>query len=313
MSSMIQTLKEWSIRSLFEEQGNLSFEIEGRVFSQPRLLCRNNGRILSKAGRISWRAVMDGEKVKIYECHGESQAVFIERVSRHPLLQYYFPTCLMRIGAYLVVKWVEGKQVTWRQVRRDQTLLNQIAGLQALIHANSVETQETSCVFDYIKYLKDRICTFKGIFPLDDIIRTIYITLDENAPLAQERITHPDVTAVNLILEAGSGNLKLVDNELLTQNSYFLIDLFNTHYSFEPRLEGDLLELYLTRYMDNGGDLGLLVQYEDYYCALWYLRLIGSSLEAGAIEKAFRLAQHYIEVGSKAHPLVQLVRERLIK
>lgn len=315
MFSFIRTLKRWGTLLVSDNQAVLSFEFDGRMFSQPRLQRRKLGRTASKAGRLSWVAFMDERPVKIYECHSEAQATFIQQVSEHPKLRNYFPTCLARTGVYLVVDWVQGSSLTWKQIRRDKNLLNQTAKIQATIHAQALEMPEAFGCY-YMGFLKSRLQHFKGIFPIDDAIQKIYATLDGNTFLAEERISHPDLTADNLILENGTGALKIIDNELLTQNSYYLIDLFNTHKSFGQRLERELLEPYLVHYVENGGDLTLLAEHEQFFCALWYLRLIGSFLQAGTIgtiERAFRLAQEYVEGHEKAHPLVQLVKRRFVQ
>jgi len=218
----------------------------------------------------------------------------------------------LRVEAYLVVQWIEGKPLTWQQAMRDRSIFNQVARMQALIHSYSLSLQKPSDGFNYMKYLKDRLFKFRGILPIDDSVKMIFKTLEVNAPVTEEHISHPDLTAVNLILEEGTGSIKLIDNELLTQNNYFLIDLFNTHYSFGQRLETDLLESYLASYTDNGGNLTSLTESERFYSALWYLRLIGSSLQAGAIGQAYQLSRKFVEDGGKIHPLIRLIKERFL-
>jgi hypothetical protein len=297
---------------LLKRKEKFSFELDGRIFSQPRFLKRDTGKIFSKAGRMAWFAIMDDQPVKIYECYNDSHAVFIEKVSSHPALQFYFPVCLLRVGAYLVVEWIEGKTVTWQQAMGDQNLLKRVAKVQALIHSYSLSVQHPSHAFDYMNYLKKRLCSFKGILPIHDFTKMVFANLEDNAHMGEEHISHPDLTATNLIEEKGTGRLKLIDNELLAQNNYFLIDLFNTHYSFGRRLETDLFEPYLASYTDNGGNLKSLAESERFYSALWYLRLIGSLLQAGAIGKAYQLSRKYIDDSGETHPLIQLVKEKFI-
>lgn len=316
LSSMISrfshAVRKFGSRLLLKRKENFSFELDGRVFFQPRLLCRNSGNALSKAGRLAWFALMDEQPVKIYECDSQSQAALIEKVSKHPVLQLYFPTCLLRVGAYLVVQWIEGKPVTWQQAMRDRSILNQVARLQALIHSYSLSLQKPTDSFNYMKYLKNRLFNFRGILPIDDSVKMIFKTLEDNTPMTEEHISHPDLTAVNLIMEEDTGSLKLIDNELLTQNNYFLIDLFNTHYSFGLKSKVDLLDPYLASYTDNGGNLTSLAESEHFYSALWYLRLIGSSLQAGAIAQAYQLSRKFVEDGGETHPLIRLIKERFL-
>jgi hypothetical protein len=53
---------------------------------------------LSKAGRLAWFALMNEQPVKIYECYSQSQAIFIEKVSNHPVLQVYFQAGIVQGG-----------------------------------------------------------------------------------------------------------------------------------------------------------------------------------------------------------------------
>ena len=299
------------IEKMSGKKSELSFELDGRVFSQPRLLGETAAKALSKADRLGWVVLMEGQPVKIYECYDESQAAFIEKVSNHTALKDFFPSCLMRKGVYLIVEWVQGKLITWKQVQRDEKILYQFAQIQSLIHVQSLKTTISSG-FSYMDYLKRRLQRFKGIFPMNEAIKKIFSILDNNTFIAQKRISHPDLTANNMILENDTGNLKVVDNELLTENSYYLIDLFNTCYSFGQEIEGELLERYLAHYVESGGDLSLIAEHEQFFLALWYLRVIGSSLQSGAIEEAFRLSQEYLENNYKLHPLVQLVGEKFV-
>jgi len=293
---------------IFQKRTKFSFRSGDKVFSDACLLSKNSKSVLSKAGRLAWVAQMDGQPVKIYECHNETQAIFIESVSDHILLRNFFPACLMRNGKYLVVKWIKGKEITRKQVMHDKRILDQIAHMQASIHSQSMDMSE-STGFSYIDYLKTRLERFKGVFPLDQAIQRIYATIDKSADLVEQRISHPDLTPINLILEDGTGSLKIIDNELLTQNPYYLIDLFNTYHGFGKRARNRISERYLRGYGDNGGDLSVLIEHEHFFNTLWYLRLIGTYLQSGAVDKAFRLAQEYVQGSYSTHPLVELGRE----
>lgn len=311
MVSVMQTQRETHRETLARKRRRLTFEVEGRVFSEPRLLRKKSSGARSKAGRITWCALLDGQPVKIYECDSEAQAALIMTVAEHPVLGAHFPPCLMRIGAYLVVEWVKGTRVTRRRVRRERDLLLQIAELQAAIHRHAVACAAESGVFAYVRFLWNRLYTYKGILPLESAVQKIQATLDQDMPETDMRVSHPDVTPSNLVVEAKTGIIKIIDNELLTQNRYCLVDLFNTHHSFGPRLGSNLLGPYLSHYQAAGGDLAPLLEHEPFYHALWHLRLIGSLLQAGEIGPAYRQAQAYAKDEIGAHPLVRVARESL--
>lgn len=310
--SLSDKLKQWIIPRKRKERSEALFEVDGRIFSDPRLHWKKSGRTLSKVGLLSWKAFMDGHPVKIYECHSEFQAVFVEKVSNHRLLGIHFPICHMRIGRYLVVEWVRGKPVTQRQIRRKRELLSEIARIQALIHSQALKRSEASSGFEYMTFIKKRLNQFKGILPIDEAVQRIYAVLASSAFSVEERLSHPDFTPANLILEEGTAKFKIVDNELLTQNHYYLIDLYNTHKGFGNGFSSDLVAYYLSQYEQNGGDVTPLLEHEAFFSALWYLRLIGSSLQGGAVGKALHLAQQYLEGCAETHPLVTVAKERFI-
>ena len=310
--SLSDKFKQWIIPQKRKERSELLFEVDGKIFSDPRLHWKKSGRALSKVGLLSSKACMDGHSVKIYECHCELHAVFVERVSNHRLLGIHFPICHMRIGRYLVVGWVRGKPLTQRQIRRKREFLDEIARIQALIHSQALKQSEASSGFEYMTFIKKRLNQFKGILPIDEAVQRIYAVLDSSAFSVEERLSHPDFTPANLILEEGTGKLKIVDNELLTENHYYLIDLYNTHKAFGNGFSSDLIAYYLSQYEQNGGDITPLVEHEAFFDALWSLRLIGSSLQGGAVGKAFHLAQQYLEGRAEIHPLVTIAKERFI-
>ena len=310
---VIKSFKEIFKPLLFKNKESVSFKINNHHFSNLCLLSKDFKRTLSKVGRLSWFALLEGQPVKIYECHNESHAMFIEEVSKHFELHFFFPRCLIRDGSYLVVQWIEGEQVTWRQIYRDDNLFDQVAKIQTLLHEHKIEFQKDHNGFSYIDYLKNRLNKFKGILPLNEDIRMIFENIDEDLPHERECISHPDLTANNMIIESDTGQLKIIDNELLTQNSYFLIDLYNTYLSFGSKFENVILEPYLKRYTDNGGDLSKLIRHQEFYSALWSVRLIGSFLQAGKIKQAIHLSKRYLDGSGESHPIIRLAKQKFVQ
>ncbi len=116
------------------------------------------------------------------------------------------------------------------------------------------------------------------------------------------QVSHADVTPANLIIEKRTGRLKLVDNELLNQSWYYLIDLFNTYASLGN--SRDLAKSCLQSYQETGGNFVMLLEHRRFFLALWGLRIIGSALQAGDISRAFRLADTLRSDDFRSHPLV---------
>jgi len=307
LSSQFGRLKlEFS--AIREEKSDQSFELEGRIFSEPQLMRKKMGQTLGRVNLPSWVALMDGQPVRIYACQSEAQAGFIAQLSEDPELGHYFPTTYIHQKVFLVVAWVEGRSITWKEIGSSDSLLDQLTKIQVALHRRS-ETGHVVAECYYLRFLKDRLQRFRGVFPLDDGLSLLSEYL-QTPPDIEARVSHPDIQADNLILETDTHRLKLIDNELLTYSRHYLIDLFNSHLSFIDELGPDFLGIYLQSYVRNGGDLGPLLEHERYFQALWYLRLIGTALQDGNIASAFRYSQEIAAGFPKLHPLIQLARER---
>jgi serine/threonine protein kinase len=294
------------VSRLSGEQGRIPAQVslDGDIVSNVESLG------VSKAGNLSWSGWLGRQRVKIYQTFSHDQASFIQQVSEHPGLGSYFPRVFYRRNEYLVVEWVKGKTVDLREIRRHPSWIEQIAELQVTLHHQRITVEQVG--FDYLSFLKNRLLRYLGPIEPTDAIQSILQIVRDWRPFGQCNLCHPDITPSNLMIQTTTRRLKLIDNELLTQSVYYPIDLFNTHKSLGPRLGSDLLEPYLVHYVENGGDLTLLAEHEQFFCALWHLRLIGSSLQNGAIGEAFQLAQQYVEGHAEAHPLIQLVKERFV-
>lgn len=291
-------------RSKRDSSDPLCFDYEGHLLCNPRLLGK------SKAGRLSWSAYLNDSPVKIYECFSDEHAQFIEDVSINPELSEHVPVCLHRAENMLVVEWVQGKQVTWRKARRTPELLLRIAKLQAVIHSQEIRPDGTEIGFDYLSFLKQRMLSHQGIFPLEPVFERLEIDFGSTDWFSFSGLSHPDVTADNLIIDSETGKLKLVDNELVGQNQYFLVDLFNTHKSMR-KFERSLIRPYLEAYIRYGGDLSPLYDQEQVFNAIWSIRLIGSALQKGAIRQAYQTAQMYCAGTLKPSPMLQFLQENL--
>jgi thiamine kinase-like enzyme len=309
--SFIQKLKQAITPPESDERRDLKFELNGKIFSRLRLHQRKSGETLSKVGLLGWVARMDQQPVKIYECRSESHAALIEKASADSMLRDFLPFCYMRIGRYLVVEWIRGRPLIRQKIRRDRDTLAKIAGLQALIHLQAQIIKEASCDFEYLDFLKARLERYKGIFPIDEAIQKVDTVLQDDTLSTKVCLSHADVTPSNLILEEGTGKLKIIDNELLTVNRYCLIDLYNTYYGLGRGVSSELVEYYISRYVKNGGDISPLVEQEQFYDALWHLRLIGSYLQNDAADKALQLARRYVQGNTEAHPLVGIAKGKV--
>ncbi len=292
-----------------DDGGPLRFQRDGHEFTGLHRLEKHRGRIWNRAGRLLWRAEMDGRPVKIFECASPTQAEFIAALSSHAELGTFFPEVRMRIGAIIVAEWVDGALLSWKAIQNDtHQIIRKIAAMQAALHRTSLERFERECGFDYLDCLLQRALRFSSILPIDDAIQRIQQRLAE-LPDLPSRLSHPDFTAPNLVRRGG--HLVSIDNELVSQNSHSIFDLFNTVRSFGKLARGPMLERYLRSYADAGGDLAPLLDHAEYFVSIWHLRSIGASLQNDDLRAADQLAREVAADRADEPVLLSCTREIL--
>jgi Ser/Thr protein kinase RdoA (MazF antagonist) len=185
---------------------------------------------MSKLGHLSWIGCLGHELVKIYQTFSAAHADFIEQVSRDPALREYFPEVINRCNEYLVVRWIEGANLRPSDVIKRGELLQKMAELQVALHSRRFPVA-ADC-FNYLTWLRNRCRRYLGPFTHNEPISNMMEMIEKYEPEpTAPGVCHPDVTPRNLVVEKRTGKLKLVDNELLNQGWFCLIDLFNTHAS----------------------------------------------------------------------------------
>jgi thiamine kinase-like enzyme len=273
---------------------DFAMEIAGKQLSNIRLLP------FGKTGNPSWFGEMDRQPIKIYQAAGPAHAQFIQRLSSHPALERYFPKVLHVQGSHVVAEWIQGTPLNARLIQKDNRLILKTAQMQTLLHMTTL--QEVPPGFDYSSFLQDRLKKYLGPFSPVQTILNMTALCRNHASLGQTaRISHPDITPRNLVIESETGELKLIDNELLGYNDYYLIDLFNTYHSFDG--VEDAGNAYIEAYRISGGDLSPLLEQPDLFLALWKLRRIGSLLQSGRMGEALQLAETSDTNKIALHPL----------
>lgn len=244
---------------------------------------------VSKMGHLSWAGCLANRPVKIYQTVSPAHADYIERVSKDSVLGRYFPRVICRWEEYLVVEWIEGIAPRLSKGVKGENLIEEIAEMQAALHSHTLPAEPES--FDYATYLQNRLRHYLGPFAQSETICQLLNTVQHYvANPVSVRVSHPDITPTNLVIENATGRLKVIDNEMLTQSWYYLIDLFNTYATLVD--SEDLADQYINLYWKAGGDIATLLEHRRFFLALWSLRIISSALQAGDLCKALGLEEH---------------------
>lgn len=284
-----------------------TFRLDDREVKNLRLLQRSNSDTLGKVGMLSWTGEMDGSLVKVYECRSEAQAKFIEELSLDVRVAKYLPRCHHRKNEFLVVEWVEGKSVSWKALRENSDLMKKMSGVHADMHSIHIDywPNEKCYFFDYLESRYDR---FKNVLPLDNFAAKVFHLLSDEMSNVKASLSHPDITPVNVVVDNLSGEMKVIDNDLFTHNTYYLIDIFIVHRSIGSVQTLETLKQYLLHYVKQGGDLSPLVDYEDFFNALWTYRVVGTCLQEDKIQQGLDIADHFLQGSLATHPVIDLVK-----
>jgi len=284
-----------------------SFTIGDCTIKNLRLLQRKNSDTLGKVGMLSWVASMDGSKVKVYECRSVKHAKFIEELSNDERISQYLPKCLFRKNEFVIVEWVEGRMVTWKEISQEQKLMSQMSNIHSSFHSLSTEYWPAEKCY-LLDYFENRFNRFRSVLPVDEFVDRIFSIFNEKTPTVTESLSHPDITPVNVIVDRVSGEMKVIDNDLFTQSSYYLIDIFTTYRSIGIDRPNDILKKYLSLYIEQGGELWPLVDFEDFFQALWCYRVVGTCLQEGNIQQALDTVDSFLQKNIPTHPVIQTIK-----
>lgn len=223
------------------------------------------GTGLTKAGRLSLRGRIGTEPVKIYSCLHSKQVQLRLAIQQHTFQGVRFPEVIAHEGNIVVERWIDGDTVTDTQN----------SGVCDAVTTFLLECAKDKCLHDlaarhcgafcYIEFLFGRIKPWQEIDAVRTVADTARQALDAHSALLPNRLTHPDLSAANLVVERQSQQLYIVDNELLGVGKGWLIDHHNS--------------LLARRGLPDPRPLGT----QDKLLAerLWRLRCLGSALHAG--------------------------------
>jgi hypothetical protein len=288
-------------------RGRASVAIGGMRLTDVILFRKSTGGALSKAGHLAWRANLEGRPVKISEYPSEEIARLLETVCADPVLARHFPSVIVRLKRYVISEWVAGETVSAKIAARDDATLSEIAWLQARIHRTSLSIGETSP--SYRTILESRFKKYAAVLPLERFHERVKVALDAAEVRLPAVLSHPDLTPANLIRDARTGDLMVVDNELMTSHRFPHADLLNTYHSLRSHENGNLADHYLAAWRSAGGDAVGLATEAEAYGALWALRKVGSDLQRGALAEALAVANAYLTRQLPCHPLIHRARQ----
>lgn len=233
---------------------------------------------ITKAGRLSLMGTTsDNQTVKIYGAFSLAQvALRVGIENMQPSRDIFFPKLLLHDRSLLVEKWVHG------------TPLNMLTRSKAYEYSDRVEAylhtlqndrlmvglaEMHADAFCYLSnYLIPRLEPWAHWEPVQVLVSEWQHARETVIDTLPKRLTHPDLSLSNLIVERHTDKLYVIDNELFGVGQGWVIDGKNSF--CKERFNWDCLEPPEQRFASLS----------------WKLRLVGSALDSGDFPRAKRLA-----------------------
>lgn len=256
------------------------------------------------SGHSWWIAYKDNVRLKIYRAHSENHAEFISNVSQDRAIGHYYPKIIDRHGEYVVAEWIEGEEFTLKTMRRNRGNIEKLARMQAKLHRCSVKQYE--CDYDYVDFIISRVD--RAIAPLErpSGYNECVNRIANHKCKHDVHLSHPDITPRNIIVEKQTGNLKIVDNELLGLGKYYHLDLFNTYHNIKT--DRVIAREWLRKYVEHGGNIDLVIDNAMIFESLWKIRWVGTLIKNNDVRGAFSYMNRMNELNDDKNIIIGEMR-----
>ena len=249
-------------RSLME----LCRDVFGRAPTdiQPLGECSNN------CGAFKLR--IKDQKIKCYECQSAERASLVEKATR--ILQAEkipIPRILAVVDHIVFAEWINGKPLSGSD---SQVMWQRMASYQARIHQASFSLSDAlSHRFIHLEWLLERLMDASRAHVSRTQVQASSQALRELTPPGLKAgIVQPDFIKSNLVVTS-TGELMIVDNELLGIGLGFEFDILNTSHVTSASDDAKRRR-YLDAYA-KFGDLGTLNEHEAFWDLCYLAKLAG--------------------------------------
>ena len=181
---------------------------------------------VTKAGRISFRGVFRGRKVKVYSACSVEQIQLRLFLDGANFTGFSFPSVLASTDHLIVEEWIEGREMNPVAGFEDRTstIIDELHAATGLIRPVWLE-QSPFCYFE--DYLVPRLDRWLGVGQVADFLGHWKDARSGLGDALSPRLCHPDLTFRNMIECPRSGKPVIVDNELLGVSCGWLLDWHN--------------------------------------------------------------------------------------
>jgi hypothetical protein len=228
---------------------------------------------VTKAGRLSFAGVYKGRKVKVYSGHSAAQNALRQDIQLLDFKSCGFPEVLAVDKDLVVEAWVEGKSVSELKGRdfakAETAILHFLEENTTRTELQAIAAKHPAAFCYFRDYLLPRLGKWRHLSFVEDFIsawQARYLQLE--APLGSH-LTHPDLSAANIVRDSTTGRFIIIDNELIGVGRGWILDRYNSFLAFEgpPDVSTDFIAL------------------------TWRLRQLGSAIDAGDLPRAQSICQ----------------------
>ena len=235
---------------------------------------------ITKAGRLSFLGKCAGHTVKVYSVYSPAQATLRRAMQSTGLSGCAFPEILAADDRLIVESWIDGVPAAQLQgVERVKARQRLNMFLQSCGESPALDELATRHAGAFC-YLNDYLLKRLGIWLYWDPVRAFVEewqhAFETVGAQVESRISHPDLSANNLMLERGSGRLMIIDNELLGVGPGWILDRRNSWVSADTT-QAAVPPDVPAAFIDH----------------TWRLRQIGSALDVNDFDLALSLAKNW--------------------
>jgi hypothetical protein len=236
---------------------------------------------ITKAGRLSFSGVFEGKRVKVYSTYSADQAKLRASIESTDLGRQFFPRVIVSDKTYIVEEWVDGlplKKIDRSEFERAteeiERFLSECRNSKELIQMAAHHIGAFCYFQDYLIKRLEPWCVLDFVREFILSWQEAYERMKDNIEV---RLSHPDLSAKNILLENKTRRVVVIDNELLGVGHGWILDRKNSIFN-------DSCQIKLERIHS---DPKIAV---DFLNKSWRLRYIGSALDAGDFQRAYTIA-----------------------
>lgn len=235
---------------------------------------------VTKAGRLSFAGLCDGRKVKVYSAFSTAQVALRLAVQKHSFPGCAFPQIIATDGLLIVEAWVEGEAVASLPEAQRLEAADAVSSFLISVQTDPALLALAREYAGSFCYLNDYLLKRLGVWCYWDEVGTFiqqwsgeYQAL-QSAEVIPHFLSHPDLSAANLIRERETGRWVIIDNELLGVGPGWILDAQNSLLKSEIPLS-----------------LGEISVPRSFVERTWRLRQLGSALDADNFSRAASLCR----------------------